>query len=280
VAYSWRTKVERAEHHLGDFKDRIASFSERRAYPVSEGIETEDQQRVHVSRIDIPEPTDPLLPVIAGEIMFSLRSALDHLATALVPEDERTRSTAFPLFAQDINELDALTGKHLHRKARKRWLSITKGFPQEAMPMVEYVQAYHLKGQGLDPQYASLSLLRTFQNADKHSRLVFVVSGLRDPTSWVTTNEIRKRRVPLPRVPPDRVLPPRTAVRIASHPLPANVKMEIEGAVEVMIGDGESGAYFRCPFIFEAMIRDTTGVLDRLEEFAVHLPRPPKPRIA
>lgn len=270
---SWRAKVGRAEHHLEDFKDGIGPIDERHAYPVTEGVESDDQGRsLYVNRIDIPEPDDPLLPIIAGDLLSNLRSALDHLAAAFVSDDERTKSTAFPIFTTDPDETDPTTGNYLHKSDRAKWKAMTKGFPQGTMEVVVRAQPYQLGSQGLDPQYGSLALLRTFQNADKHNRLVVVVAGLHDPTIWFNLSPIGKRRVPLRRIPPDRRLPPRAVVRIADRPLPPDVEMEAEGTVDVMIGDGQSGAYMSCPFVFEAMIRDVNRVLDDLEAFAVHLP--------
>jgi len=43
VAYSWRMKFERAEHHLRDFCDRIAPIKERRCYPAPKQIEPEEK---------------------------------------------------------------------------------------------------------------------------------------------------------------------------------------------------------------------------------------------
>jgi hypothetical protein len=276
VTHSWRAKVERAEHHLRDFERRIAPFNERHAYPVSDGLETEDQERLYVFRLDIPEPDDPLLPIIAGDLMFNLRSALDHVATAMVPEAQRSRRTAFPIFADDIDELDPLTDKHLYPEARRRWKSLTKGFPAGAMPIAERAQPYRHRREGRDPQYAAMALLGAFQNADKHSRLVMVLSGLKEPTIWFNVGETRKVRARLPRLPPNRMLGPRAVVARDPEPLPGHMQMEAEGTLDITIGDGESGAYYSCPDIFESMVRDVHGLLDGLEEFAIHVPPPPK----
>jgi len=274
VTPSWRRKVERAEHHLRDFEILVAPLKDRRGYPMSEGFETEDQDRLWVCRLDIPEPDDPLLPILAGDLMFNLRSALDHLATAMVRRS--TNRTAFPLFTTDPYERDPLTGDYLHGEARERWETITKGFPKRAMPIVEFVQPYHFKKQGRDPRYGALALLRALQNADKHRRLAIIVGGLRSPIIWYQLTPTKKRRARLPRVPDDGRLPPRTAVHRSLDPLPPDVKMEAEGTVDVMIGDGRRREYYSCPGIFGAMINNVAGVLDQLEEFAVHTPAPPK----
>jgi hypothetical protein len=265
VAHSWREKVERAKHHLSDFEALIAPFEDRRSYPVSEGFETEDEGRVWTCRLDIPEPEDPLLPIIAGDLMFNLRSALDHLATAMVRRS--SQRTAFPLFTTDLHEQDPITGDYLHGEDRERWEAMTKGFPKRAMPIVEFVQPYHMRRQGRDPRYGALALLRVFQNADKHRRLALIVGGFQSPIIWYQLTPTRKRRVPNPRIPDDGRLPPRAPVHRSLDPLPSGVYVEAEGIVDVMIGDGRRREYYSCPGIFRSMIKDVSGVLDQLEPY-------------
>jgi hypothetical protein len=276
VDLSWRSKVERAEHHLSDFKALIAPYEGRRAYPVSEKLETDGDEALHVHRLDIPEPEDPVLPVIAGDILFNLRSALDHIAVAMVRRP--TNNTAFPIFGTDIEQLDGAGTGYLHADDRARWERITKGFPKGAMPIVERAQPYRHRREGRDPQYVSIALLRTFQNADKHRRLVLVVSGLRDPIIWFDLGNRRKKRVRLPGIAGDRRLGPGTVIGRNAEPLPPNVKMEAEGTLDIMIGDSKRRrspdvAFHSCPDVFESMIQDVTGLLDLLESYAIHTPR-------
>jgi hypothetical protein len=68
VTQSWRRKVERAEHHLGDLRARVAPVEERRVYPVTERLEPHDEGEAYVHRVRIPQPDDSLLPIVAGEL--------------------------------------------------------------------------------------------------------------------------------------------------------------------------------------------------------------------
>ena len=271
---SWESKLERAKHHLSDFEALIAPYEGRRAYPVREGRELNDDEWEYVSRIDIPEPADPLLPIIAGDIMSNLRSALDHLAVALSSEPHDR--TAFPIFTDDIDAIDPDTGKYLHRKARRKWKALTRGFPEGAMTIIEEAQPYMHSREGRDPQYAALALLSVLQNADKHKRLVLVVSGLRDPIVWFNTGPGRKRRAPLRRVPENRRVGPRTVVGRAREPLASHMNMEAEGTLDIMIGDREPSPewsfddpFYSCPFVFESMIRDLDGLIERLDRYVL-----------
>jgi hypothetical protein len=154
VTYSWRRKVERAKHHLSDFNARISPIEERRSYPAPKKLEAYEGATVYPYRVEIPESDDPLLPIIAGDLLFNLRSALDHIFVALVPESERTKSTAFPIFTDDIEARDPVSGKYLHPKSRGSWRRKIKGAPRDALTIVERFQPYQLREQGLDPQFS------------------------------------------------------------------------------------------------------------------------------
>jgi hypothetical protein len=272
---SWRQKVARAQHHLGDLSSRFAPIEENRVHDVSEGLEAQDDGEIYVHRVVVPGVDDPMAPVIVGELMFNLRSALDHLAVAMVHPDQRTRKTAFPIFTDDIHEMDPATGKHLQPGARKRWRAMTRGFPHAAMPTVEMVQPYNLRRHGKNPKHVSLAQLSTFQNADKHNQLLVVPSGITalrasfiGPTGPVPIDHDA--------VPDGYVVGHGAQVGATSEPLPPDVKVQIEGTLTVQIGDGLSGDYLPCIEALEGMITDTTGVLDLLEPFAKHRPDLPE----
>jgi hypothetical protein len=285
VPQSWDTKLERAKHHLRDFEGRIPASDERRTYPVSEKLENDGEQDLYVGRLDIPEPSDPLLPIIAGELMFNLRSALDHLAVAMTAEP--TPATAFPIFTTDIDEREPGSRQYLHRKARSKWKARTKGFPDGAMPIVEAAQPYMHRREGRDPEHAALALLGSLQNADKHNRLILVVSGLRSPVIWLDNGHGRKQRISTQRVPEHRRMPPGTPVSIRPEPLPPEMHMEAEGILDVMIRDRERGQtpssadpFYAFPVVFDKMINDLSNLIRDLEQYAVHVSEAQPCRIA
>jgi hypothetical protein len=238
---------------------------------VSEGFEDEDQTRLWIRRVEFPEPDDPILAILAGELMFNLRSALDHLAAALVPPAQRTyrimRDTQFPIFSCNIEEIDPITGKHVHRNDRSRWERMTKGFPDKAMPLVKGLQPYMLSPKQ-DPAYHALGILATLQNADKHRQLVIVSSGLANPVIRNTAaSGLITYESPIDGLPTDRRLQNGAVVdRSAFNGLP-NVKVEIEGTLEVMIGEGGTGPYHEFIEIFAAMFRVVRQAFERLEPF-------------
>jgi hypothetical protein len=267
VTQSWRRKVERAEHHLGDLRARVAPVEERRVYPVTERLEPHDEGEAYVHRVRIPQPDDSLLPIVAGELMFNLRSALDHLAVALVPESQRSTKTAFPIFTDDLDEVEPTTGKHLHPDGRARWSRMTDGFPEGAMPIVEMVQPYKHGRVGNDPKNVSLARLSAYQNADKHRHLMIVTSGVWPFTASFLAPDGRRKAIGHDPVPKGFMVGDGAMVGTTSAPLGPEVKVEAEGTLKVQIGDGRSGDYLPCIEVFEAMITDVAGIFPMLEPF-------------
>jgi len=69
-----------------------------------------------------------MIPVIIGECLCDLRSALNHLAVAMAPRSRRA-STAFPVEMSDPWETDA-TGAFVYDEERRRFTSKIKGMPR------------------------------------------------------------------------------------------------------------------------------------------------------
>jgi hypothetical protein len=73
--------------------------------------------------------------------LFNARSALDHLAVALVTPTNRNRriihATAFPVLINDIDQMDLKTGRYLHSRDRERWVGMTKGIAPAAIPVLK-----------------------------------------------------------------------------------------------------------------------------------------------
>ena len=95
-----------------------------------------------------------MIPVIIGECLYDLRSALDHLAVAMAPKNRRS-SAAFPVEGTDPWEKDAV-GAFVHDEERRRsFTSKVKGMPAEAVMMIREAQPY----QRDHPELETLGLL-------------------------------------------------------------------------------------------------------------------------
>jgi hypothetical protein len=99
-------------------------------------------------------------PLLAGEAIQNLRSALDHLVYAASGGGERTQ---FPIYksAEDFS-------------ARPK--SVLKGVPEATVAAIERTQPYELAAQ--DPTAESLFVLRELSNADKHRVLATVTTAV------------------------------------------------------------------------------------------------------
>jgi hypothetical protein len=152
-----------------------------------------------VRRLDVPD-LDPFLTILAGEILFNARSALDHLVGALILPEKRTRwivhHAQFPIFTNDIDAADPATGKYLNGPDRGRWEAMTKGLAPDAIDAIKFFQPYHFARDGIDSAHSSMTILNDLQNADKHRQLVIGAQGVADPRSGSptrTTAELRNR---------------------------------------------------------------------------------------
>jgi hypothetical protein len=77
------SKLERAEHHLFNLKDFWTSFiDEEKAYPILFQDAADGSHRLYYLGSVAPIPAD--VPLIMGDAVQALRSALDHMAYRLV----------------------------------------------------------------------------------------------------------------------------------------------------------------------------------------------------
>jgi len=115
---SWDLKVERAKHHLDEVKAKMAAYAARNPFRATRVRQPRGQRHIWLYRLEMTEKPDPVIPVIIGECLYDLRSALDHLAVAMAPRN-RKASAAFPVEWTDPWEKDA-AGNVIYAKERRR----------------------------------------------------------------------------------------------------------------------------------------------------------------
>jgi len=159
-----RAKVERAIQHINKFSVDAAPFE-----VWNDAVRTEVDSKAGVVRLyavqvggRTPPPIDLIL--LAGEVAYQLRSALDHVAYLLAnktPEKKRQ----FPIF-----------------KERNKYItgapSMIEGVSARAHVLVETYQPYH----GIPADQDSLWMLQDLNNTDKH-RLI--------PTCFIAGDHLR-----------------------------------------------------------------------------------------
>jgi hypothetical protein len=178
---SHRLKLYRADEHMRDIEALTDPLSERCKYPVIETMKPEKKGPVWEYRLDLSHVQPPeLLPILIGDYMFNVRSALDHLAVALAPRKYR-RKVSFPVFTRDPLICDERSGDYLDAEAARRWLELAKYLPGDCLAALKALQPYEAAAlHGHVANHHALALLSAFQNADKHRELVEAVVALQE----------------------------------------------------------------------------------------------------
>jgi hypothetical protein len=175
---SHRLKLDRAEEHLVDLKGVAADASVRRPYPVIETFDPERQEWIYYLSLAEVEPPE-MFPIVLGDFLFNVRSALDHLVVAIAPDRDSKKQVEFPIFTADPLNVHEHTGADLHPEQAAHWRRWTTGLPTDCVTELRALQpfetAQHFKARAQDQALAVLSVL---QNADKHRNLVGVFTAL------------------------------------------------------------------------------------------------------
>jgi hypothetical protein len=259
VLPSWRLKVLRAQGHLTELEGLLAADTQRRPHPVSETLEPDNQlgEGPWWYRVALDFTPDEMVPVVAGDFLFDLRSAIDHIAVALAPED-RKHKAAFPIFTSDPLATDP-AGNDLKPKAARAWRRMTQGMALDVVAALTWLQphASALRHSG-KPADHYLAILQALQNADKHRELVVLTTG-------VAKSEVRIEGVTNWIVP---VLPDGAPLFDSPH----KVNVELEGTLSIAFGIRSKGPR-EFPRIFHTILDAIAfEVLPTLEPLA-----PPSP---
>lgn len=78
-------KIKRAKEHIADLQKQVRAFLDTNPYRVACKVDPDTRKPIYY--VASVEPTPQCLPLIAGDIIQNLMSALDHLAFQLVCSD-------------------------------------------------------------------------------------------------------------------------------------------------------------------------------------------------
>jgi len=130
---------------------------------------------------------NPDLALMVGDAIHNLRTALDYVVADLVPANRR-RKCKFPVIHSDILATGSKTGRYLDSsegadKLRSDFESALRGMDADAAGYIYSLQpGVALYDSSLHP----LAILSALDDADKHSELVTLSHGIKDPV--VTLN--------------------------------------------------------------------------------------------
>lgn len=260
---SYGLKFHRASEHFVELERLIAPYDNPRPYEVRHSIQGKRQQHVYTVHA-IGEP-DPFIAVVLGELLFALRSALDHLRVAIVPRKERY-GPGFPIFTEDPFRRVPGSRKYVERSPdnRRRWISSVRGMDPRAIREIANVQPFRWP-QDQVPHMA-LAALSRLNNADKHRELVPVFHHL-NPTEKILNGESQ----PVPPPPANGVY----ANGATIHRSDREMQVEACGALVVVVaapGPSDDAGYpimKRC----KTMLDYVEVLLGRLAVFDPDVPR-------
>ena len=156
-------KIKRADENTNNLATEIERFIKTNlgSYRVVTELNAETKECV-LKAVGQGPRIDPRISVLVGEIVYHLRSSLDHLMWGLV-----TKKHAAP----DWKPQFPICYKASDFEATRN--GIAKGITSKARALIEAVQPYHRT----PPESHPLAILQTLNNTDKHS-LLLVVSGI------------------------------------------------------------------------------------------------------
>ena len=155
-------KLRRAEHHIKEIIDDMDKLCAEVKRSITREVCEDASKQVWVYRSETPNaPIE--WSVILGEIMYNLRSSLDHLVWQLVLANGQTpgRHNEFPITIDDQS----------WQQAKVRAL---KGVSKRHEAMIGYLQPY-TGGLNLPFDVSMLRILNDLGNTEKHRHLILGV---------------------------------------------------------------------------------------------------------
>jgi hypothetical protein len=178
VNQSWRLKIARAKKHLNELEGELGNYSNRHPYEAVRDRKSQKNPNIGRFRLRMTEDPDPMLAVIIGDVLFNLRSALDHLAVALAPRRRKSKAF-FPIALIDPwKESGADPDSGDIPQNRRSFESAITGMPGEAVAFIKSIQPYNLPPDVADLHF--LYVLSRLENADKHRQLILLSRGVQD----------------------------------------------------------------------------------------------------
>lgn len=266
---SHRLKLQRADKHVSELETLIAGISERRPYPVTESFDPKGETWTY--RLNLAGSVPPEnVPVVLGDVLFNVRSALDHIVVAIAPAKFKRRA-GFPICTVDPLLTDE-SGAYRDADAARGWISRTEGLPDDCVAVIRGMQPYEIAENRPEPAKAhTLAILSALQNADKHRELIAVVSALKDAVLRI---DGKAWNVDLGAGQPEPPFPMDFALKDGAqlHAARRKMKVEIEGSATIGVGRRDE---LWDVYDFVNRLRRTIGrgVLPALEPFLTEEPR-------
>jgi hypothetical protein len=165
-------KIERANQHREELIANIKAFREREPYRIREQRKEWQGGLYRVVTAHQPEDPPDAIPLLLGDFVHNLRSALDYLVGAMRP-DGPSRDSAFPICTR--------------RGTANGFLNLSKkklaGIPAPAKKRIKRMQPYdrrYGRPRLERVRWEALAFLETFWKVEKH-RTILLASGFLAP---------------------------------------------------------------------------------------------------
>jgi hypothetical protein len=156
---SAQRKLKRGIEHVRTLLDEVRSYEKTDAYLFSSEREISSETEVVYRCFATRQVAMPMhWPLLAGEAIQNLRSALDHLVY-----EKSGGSTSFPIFTD-------------RRKYEEKAPGRLRGVPEEARAQISEFQPFRFTPE--DARHHPLAQLSSLSNRDKHRVLSTVASAV------------------------------------------------------------------------------------------------------
>lgn len=276
---SWWLKVKRAQKHMVDIDRAARQYASLNPPPYRfdrlHSPKRKPQRLVHAVRT--VQAPDALLSMMMADFVHNLRTALDHIAVACLPEENRPFGS-FPLADKDIWAKNANGDFVINDEdGRKNFNRAIKDIAPKARTIIEELQPYKY---GTDAFRNSLGILSRLDNADKHRKLITFSGGVKNVVgkARVGGQLVRMPRLPLARnqfLSNDTPLAwdlPRTYKGSAVNPSEVEVQFSATSVIHVQVtrpGGNRHDAPFPVRPFMRGAILDVRRVLRALEPFVI-----------
>jgi hypothetical protein len=250
---SWWLKLDRAQQHLAEIQGIVARMTDPDLTHV--GVNKQNEGDLWVYTVDAHIEIPRMLRLMIGDFMFDLRSALDHIAAANPPLGKRGYGQ-FPIFTVDVSvggSPESAANPELHRG----WERTKAKIDPTVFALIESVQPYKMAlVEATNPEDDALAVFNTLHNADKHTNLSFVSTGIRDFRTYITT-DLDDAVFDGPVMPNDAMLP--NGARVFTHEFEMDV--QLVGTILVAVSGEPNGSYRPVPGTFVDMYDTVKAIL-------------------
>ena len=193
---SYLRKADWAEQHLMELGKRVLAFMASEPYEVTDPIEGKRGRRT--ARLVFTDQPDPDIALIAGDVLYNLRTAFDYLVGSLVTPSERSKILC-PLLHEPVWDIPHTEGESTElTRNREKWESLARRVKSdEAVEILKDLMP--LDARTPSPTMHPLDLLNRLSNRDRHRQLSVIAWGLGDARAKVVmkgSGEIRPAQFP------------------------------------------------------------------------------------